>query len=242
MTLLDAPLRRAIVDELAGASTSESHDGLTASELADRLDVHVTTIRFHLDRLEEAGLVGGRVVRSGGRGRPHRRFVLRGRVPEAPFEVLASVLTSVLSTARANQVSPQQAGVRWALARAEQLGLQPVPDGGDRCAQVGRHVGDLLGEWGYTPQTDVDRDSLGLTVTLRRCPFLELAQVHPDVVCGIHRGLLQGTLQAIGELGSQVSLEPLVTPDTCIARLRLADRSGDRPDTRAPDSTGGISS
>lgn len=241
MTLLDAPLRRAIVDTLAAASTSESHDGLTASELADRLDVHVTTIRFHLDRLEEAGLVEGRVVRSGGRGRPHRRFVVRGRVPETPFEVLASVLTSVIATAREGEQTPQQAGARWALARAEQLGLHPAPDGEDRCAEVGRHVGDLLGEWGYTPQTEVDPDSLGLTVTLRRCPFLELAQAHPDVVCGIHRGLLQGTLEAVGEAGSQVSLEPLVTPDTCVARLRLADRSGDHPDIRPPDSTGGIS-
>ncbi|GAA4113634.1 helix-turn-helix domain-containing protein [Knoellia locipacati] len=242
MTLLDAPLRRAIVDELAKASTSGSHDGLTAAELADRLDVHVTTIRFHLDRLEEAGFVEGRVVHSGGRGRPHRRFVLRGRGPEAPFEVLASVLTSILSTARANQLSPQRAGIRWAVARGEQLGLHPVTDGDDRCEEVGRHVGDLLGEWGYTPQTDVDPDALALTVTLHHCPFLELAQAHPDVVCGIHRGLLQGTLQAVGEVDAQVSLEPLVTPDTCIARLRLADRSGSGPDTRATDSTGGITS
>jgi predicted ArsR family transcriptional regulator len=152
------------------------------------------------------------------------------------------VLTSVIATAQEHQLTPQQAGIRWALERAEQLGLPPVPDGGERCAEVGRHVGDLLGEWGYTPQTEVDPDSLALTVTLRRCPFLELAHAHPDVVCGIHRGLLQGTLQAVGEVGSHVSLEPLVTPDTCVARLRLADRSGDPPDTPAPDSTGGISS
>lgn len=241
MTLLDAPLRRAIVEELTGASTSEGHEGLTAAELAERLDVHVTTIRFHLDRLEEAGIVEGRVVRSGGRGRPHRRFVARSRLPEAPFEVLASVLTSVIATAQEHRLTPQQAGVRWALERAEQLGLRPQsPD--DRCGEVSAQVADLLGEWGYTPQTDIDRGSLSLTVTLRECPFLALAQAHPDVVCGIHRGLLQGTLQAVGETGSHVTLEPLVTPDTCIARLRLADRPGSDPDTRATDSTGGISS
>ncbi|CAN7295961.1 helix-turn-helix transcriptional regulator [Knoellia sp. LjRoot47] len=242
MSLLDAPLRRAIVEELTGASDGEGHEGLTAAELADRLDVHVTTIRFHLDRLEEAGLVGGHVVRTGGRGRPHHRFVLRGRVPEAPFEVLASVLTSILSTARAQQVTPQQAGAQWALARAQERTLPPTPDGDERFSEVGRHVGDLLGEWGYTPQTDIDADALTLTLTLRRCPFLELAQAHPDVVCGIHRGLLQGTLQAVGETGSRVTLEPLVTPDTCVARLRLAPRTGTDPETRPPHSTGGAPS
>lgn len=218
-TLLHAPLRRAIVDELAGGT-----EGLTASELAERLGVHVTTIRFHLDRLEEAGIVAGHVVRSGARGRPHRRFVLRVRV-EAPFEVLASVLASVLSTARSQQITPQEAGVRWALSRAAENGLRPGADGEDRRAVVVRHVVDLLAEWGYTPETDLPRDELAVTVTLRHCPFLELAQAHPDVVCGVHRGLLQGTLRAIGESGARVALEPLVTPDTCIARLRLVDRT-----------------
>ena len=240
--LLESPLRRAIVDELA-KEHGDRHSpdltqrltlGLTASELAERLDVHVTTIRFHVDQLVEAGLLEGHVVRGGGRGRPHRRFALRAGAPQAPFEVLASLLTSVLSGTGGRQLTPQQAGVQWARARAEAIGLRSTAGGGDRRRGVIRHVADLLGEWGYTPQTELADDDLALTVTLRDCPFLELARAHPDVVCGIHRGLIQGTLQAVGEAGAQVALEPLATPDTCIARLRLADRPRPRP---RPDPT-----
>ena len=82
---------------------------------------------------------------------------------------------------------------------------------------------DLLGEWGYTPDPQPLEDGTAVDVHLRACPFIDLARTHPDVVCGVHRGLLRGALTAVGEPGTRVSLEPFVGPDLCRARLYLTD-------------------
>ena len=57
---------------------------------------------------------------------------------------------------------------------------------------------------------------------MRRCPFHDLAETSPDVVCAVHKGLIDG---ALAELGSDLAVEGLdvfVRPDLCVARLRKA--------------------
>ena len=49
--------------------------------------------------------------------------------------------------------------------------------------------------------------------------FLDLARNNPAVVCGIHRGLIAGSLERLGENGARVSLEPFVGPTTCLAHI-----------------------
>jgi hypothetical protein len=39
-------------------------------------------------------------------------------------------------------------------------------------------------------------------------------------VCGVHRGLLRGTLESLGEHETEVSLRPLVEPRVCLATVR----------------------
>jgi predicted ArsR family transcriptional regulator len=75
-------------------------------------------------------------------------------------------------------------------------------------------VVELLDAQGFAPA------SSGTEIRMRRCPFHELAETHPEVVCAVHRGLISG---ALGELGSTLdvdSLDVFVEPDLCIARLR----------------------
>ena len=51
---------------------------------------------------------------------------------------------------------------------------------------------DLLAEWGYTPELAVDGAEGDVTLTLRDCPFLDLALGHPQVVCALHCGVVEG--------------------------------------------------
>jgi predicted ArsR family transcriptional regulator len=54
---------------------------------------------------------------------------------------------------------------------------------------------------------------------MHRCPFRELAERYPRVVCSFHAGLIDG---ALDELGAPVVLDGLdawATPSTCIARF-----------------------
>jgi predicted ArsR family transcriptional regulator len=53
---------------------------------------------------------------------------------------------------------------------------------------------------------------------LRRCPFYDLAEQHPEVVCSVHKGLVEG---ALDELGSDLDVEltPFVEPNVCLVAL-----------------------
>ncbi|AXH96528.1 helix-turn-helix transcriptional regulator [Ornithinimicrobium avium] len=252
VTLLGSPVRRGVVEVLAALGEEMRSQGLTAAELGERLALHTTTIRFHVDQLVAAGVLDSHFVRSGGVGRPSKKYVLRedplGATAQQardsrPFEVLAGLLTATLSTEQTERLTPEQAGALWAQRRAEEVaqvraavqgarvtgtsatgatGAEDAAPGTGRDAKVAEVIA-LLGDWGYTPQTHELEDGTGVDVTLRRCPFIDLARSHPDVVCGVHRGLLRGALTAVGEPDARVSLEPFVGPDTCRARLYLTE-------------------
>jgi predicted ArsR family transcriptional regulator len=58
----------------------------------------------------------------------------------------------------------------------------------------------------------------GGAIELHHCPFRELAEEHPDVVCGAHLGLIQGALATSGDL-TATRILPFVAPDLCLAEL-----------------------
>jgi predicted ArsR family transcriptional regulator len=74
-------------------------------------------------------------------------------------------------------------------------------------------VVDLLAERGFEPTAD------GLEIEMRRCPFHDIAELHPEVVCAVHRGVVDG---ALDELDSELAvgeLEVFPRPDVCVLRL-----------------------
>lgn len=226
--LLASPVRQSVVEELASLTGDARVEGLSAAELGERLSLHTTTIRFHVDQLAAAGVLDAHFVRSGGVGRPSKKYAVRARVlgevspesaHEAPYAVLAGLLASALSTVESDRLSPEEAGVLWAQRRAAEHPPRPATGQGDKVEAVV----SLLDEWGYTPQREVVEEG-SVDIVLHECPFLDLAQLHPDVVCGVHRGLLRGALDAVGEPEARVSLRPFVEPRTCRARLYLTER------------------
>jgi predicted ArsR family transcriptional regulator len=56
-------------------------------------------------------------------------------------------------------------------------------------------------------------------IGLRRCPFQEVARQHPDVVCALHLGLMQGALEELRAPVTASRLEPFAQPGLCIAHL-----------------------
>lgn len=232
--LLLSRVRRSIVDQLSalprlaveGRPTRDR--GLTAAELGEALGLHSTTVRFHLDRLVAAGLVGAHSVRSGGAGRPAKRYFAVEEEPtpaptvEGPYQVLAGLLAAALDPAAGDQLSPEEAGIQWVRRRLTADTGQPAPTAarrpGEWVAKVGAVV-DLLQEWGYTPDLEVTGRRGDVTLTLTDCPFLDLARERPEVVCGVHRGLFKGALEVAGEDAAGVSLKPFVGPRTCRAVL-----------------------
>ncbi len=125
---------------------------------------------------------------------------------------LAAALIGHLGQAEAD---PHAAGVRagrgWGRALASGLGRVPPLDGLMR----------VLGRLGFDPAVVSGRDASPVVVHLRACPFLELAEASPDVVCGVHLGVIGGVLGALGAPGSGTELKPFAAPSACVIRVRL---------------------
>jgi len=88
-------------------------------------------------------------------------------------------------------------------------------------ALLRREVVALLDRLGFAPSPDA-RVSV---VKLRRCPLLEAAHKNPEVVCGVHLGVVRGALDELGadpEQTELTALEPFSEPGAC--RLDLLPR------------------
>jgi predicted ArsR family transcriptional regulator len=242
-TLLESGVRRRIVDLLANVRAvpdeADALQGLTAAQLADELGLHVTTVRFHLDLLVRGGILSAE-FRAGQVGRPRKFYRFRpasqsAASPGEAYQALAALLADSWQTHVGGQpVSPEQAGRDWARSRAERAPHEepPADSPGAFLGKVGRTV-DLLGSWGYTPELRTTDRGRTAELTLVDCPFLALAETNPAVVCGVHRGLLRGAMEAVGEAATDITLHPFVAPGRCQAtittRAAFAEPSGPEP-------------
>jgi predicted ArsR family transcriptional regulator len=68
-----------------------------------------------------------------------------------------------------------------------------------------------LDDLGFDPA--VGGDDEAATVVFTHCPYRELAEAYPDLVCNLHRGLIEGFVAARGDtevaaFGTLVDREP----------------------------------
>jgi predicted ArsR family transcriptional regulator len=188
----------------------ERPEGLGVTELARRSGLHPNTVRVHLEKLTEAGMVAGEPVRRGGRGRPSVRY----RATEAPegdrYRLLSSMLAAALTDGDRDGPSPaaETAGRRWGQRHAAASGgaMGPRPSAREAATVA-------FDQLGFAPVRDGDR------IVLHECPYRDLAAQHPDVICGLHLGLLRGVLDGHGVSGDDAWLDPFVTPTRCVAGL-----------------------
>lgn len=200
---------------------------MSAREIADEIGLHINTVRFHLDVLERQGTVVRQDVPAAGPGRPPARYAVTpgsGRDGLRNYKLLSEMLLAHLAGDEDPRQSAIDAGAQWGryLIQPPAPGQRLTPAEG-----LGRLV-DLLSDIGFDPvpdgPTDDQRDEqgIGTAVTLRHCPFLELADTHRDLVCTLHFGLMTGALQALKVPVTAVSLTPFARPNGCVAALRTA--------------------
>lgn len=221
--LLTSPVRREIVDALANLEPGET--GMSAAALAELLELHVTTVRFHLEQLVGAGILHVESRRGSGAGRPMKIYsVTPGHLepadPHEAYRVLVELLAEAFASAtEGTMLTAEEAGHRWAEHRiAAPAESTPATSPGAWLAKVGQML-DHLSEWGYIPEVTTRDHGRTAEVTLHNCPFLDLAHVNPQVVCGVHRGLIAGSLEQLGEDDLNISLQPFTGPTTCVARI-----------------------
>jgi predicted ArsR family transcriptional regulator len=183
---------------------------LATADVAEQLDLHPNTVRPHLERMREVGLLDIETEVRSGVGRPQHLYSLS---PDAPSLGLEPPTFPLLA--------------RMLVSLAERTGAS-----GEDAAEVGREEGrlgasrrrtvrsclealvDELDMLGFDPAVDGTDDGETAVIAFARCPFRELALAHPELVCSLHRGMVEGFVERLGG-GDVDDFHPLVHRDPC---------------------------
>jgi predicted ArsR family transcriptional regulator len=216
----------------------------TVTALSALTRQHPNTIREHLDGLVDDRLAVRTRAPVQGRGRPAWLYSAAPEIGSEPgsgeYAGLASTLAAQIArNSRDPRADSIEAGRMWgrelvrqstADAAEEAAGEAAGEGAGDSAADARvnvnaisarRDVVTLLERLGFAPSPDARVN----VVKLRRCPLLEAAHKNPEVVCGVHLGLVRGALDELGADPGQTertALEPFSEPGAC--RLDLLPR------------------
>jgi predicted ArsR family transcriptional regulator len=168
---------------------------VSVREMSRRLSLHPNTLRPHLRRLEEAGLVSREIRKTAAVGRPQTLYTVREGEPEGgrDYRLLAEMLCGMLRGKRA---------LEQAQGLARQWGAYLVAQGGPKPGvrlPARRNLAVLqeaMARAGFEPRFRREAGE-GIEVTLRQCPFRDLADDYRELVCGLHRGLVEGMLAGL---------------------------------------------
>jgi predicted ArsR family transcriptional regulator len=190
---------------------SQTTAPLSAQELADALGLHANTVRLHLERLREAELIEVEAIHRGTVGRPQHRYSLAAGAPGLGLDPPAHVLLAGLLAALAERVGADadeaaEIGFAWggeAVARTRSR---------DCVSTLERQLATL----GFEPATGpADGEAEGGTrIEFLHCPFRELAEAYPELVCNLHRGLCEGVVDQVGG-GRVEEFATLYDPEPC---------------------------
>jgi predicted ArsR family transcriptional regulator len=166
---------------------------LSTADIAQTLGLHVNTVRPHLERMRDVGLLAVTTEARRGVGRPQHLYALAADAPSLGFEPPSFPLLAELLVRLADQAG---LGADEAIDVGREHGL--VRAAGHRAGQ-GRAVEALLSDQallGFDPER-VDDDE-GSTVAFGHCPYGELARQHSELVCGLHCGMVEGLVEGVG--------------------------------------------
>jgi predicted ArsR family transcriptional regulator len=205
--------RYAIYLELARSPSPRS-----TAEIAATLDLHVNTVRPHLERMRDVGLLEVRSETRGGVGRPQHLYSLAADAPSlglepSPYPTIAKMLLRLASSAVLDADSIIAAGRDQGEHDARPWDQDSPP------------VEALMTEldaMGFDPEVVIDDDTA--TIGFAHCPFAELAETNPTVVCSLHQGMVEGFLDGIGG-PRPVAFHSLVHREPCQVQIPIAPRA-----------------
>ena len=177
----------------------EHPDGVTASEVAERFELHVNVARHHLDKLTAGSYLEVSIERpgGGGAGRPSKRYRPTEREMNLDInvghdDVLVALLGRALEALPPGQAQAlaEEVGEEYGRAMATALGPEAP-----RSFRTALHaVADALTAHGFAAHAEKHGDEL--RIVSEHCPFGGAAVEHP-VICAVDRGMVKGMLGAL---------------------------------------------
>jgi len=200
--------RTRILDTLRDQS-----EPVTLAALVELSGLHENTVREHLEGLRGRGVVRRIPGPIMGRGRPAWLYECVDVEPEQhSYAGLAAALARALAGVPGDpEALATAAGTEWGRALVRQHPVAAdliVPEP----AAAAHAALDLIDELGFAPKVDEDSSEVRLT----RCPLLETAYRHPEVVCSVHLGLVKGAIAELGIDPEGTRLLPFAEPGSCL--------------------------
>jgi predicted ArsR family transcriptional regulator len=223
---------------------SAEPDPVSTDQAAAALGIARHTVKFHLDKLVDEGLLDvdfKRLTerRGPGAGRPTKLYRLSGRelsltLPERRYDLAGDLLARAIEdvTGERSVVTDavNAAAAEWGRMVGDRARVAAGPRSGR--AQLVDATCDSLAEQGYQPRRD------GATITLSNCPFDALATKHLQLICGMNLAIMCAVTGQVSRSRLEARLEP--APDRCCVVLEVggsdpASTARSRPPaTRAP--------
>lgn len=182
--------------------------------------------KFHLDKLEQDGLLDVEYSRPPGRrgpgaGRPAKLYRRSSRditvsLPERRYDLAARVMAEAIDVAQHTGIPVADALSQAARATGRALARQVRDKVKERPNQASlfRVVGEVLANHGYEPRVNTD------CMTMSNCPFHSLAQTYTALVCGMNLDLIHGLLDALEPTQMHAALDP--SPCRCCVIISRA--------------------
>lgn len=193
---LGDPTRRSIY-----LTVRESADSVTAAQVAAKFSIHANVARHHLDRLADEGYLEIALRRPEGKngpgaGRPAKCYSstdkeIELQFPSRRYELLADLLIRVvqrLEPERASEIAAE-VGREYGVELASTL---EVPDAAGFDSVLAT-VQQAMVNVGFA----VDTNTSSRQLLMSHCPFGRTAFDHPEVVCSLDRGIVNGLMEAL---------------------------------------------
>lgn len=161
-------------------------------ELTKEFALNHNTIRQHLARLCDAGLVMESMAPARGRGRRRLEYQASpgaGAWGVSAYRHLSLLLLEIYRSKR----TPREVGRR--------VGRN---DAGSKTEDVADRLEELAARDGFDPRRVDRRQSVDFV--LEHCPYEDAAAEDPAVVCELHRGIAEGVADALGRNMGDVEL------------------------------------
>jgi len=199
----------------------ETGEGMTASEVAQAVDLHANVARHHLDKLAAGGHVVVDVHPGGGAGRPSKRYraahaEMSLEFPVRHDDLLGTLLGRALTRLPVDEAAElaEEVGIEY----GQHLASLMEPGEAHRSleAAVGA-VADALTSHGCAARSEGIAGEL--VIVSEHCPFGQAAVDHP-VLCAIDRGLVKGMLAGLhGETTPELAGSVPMGDAVCTTRV-----------------------
>ena len=180
-------------------AVEELGPNVSIASLAEHFGGHPNAARRHLAFLEKADLLSAGTMNGHASGRPAKLYTItdNGRKVRASHTTERARINTLCQLARyigdrddAAAVS-YDIGKNWGHSEREALENNPIK---------------TLTRQGFAPAPTSTEGEFDLLA----CPLLTAARQHPDVICSLHRGFLDGALES-----TRTQLTPFASPRGC---------------------------